>query len=119
MPELGVKQPSRWHKRIGWWSDDIRQATFDEYLEVNEYQFTRAMQALIPLEIQVYEALGFRDMSQHELEYITASYQQDLVPHQTCTMRTALNRLMRQGKITRVLHSRGWFQWYVYIRKAD
>lgn len=115
-PKLGVDRPSRYFFRIGWWDDDIRQASFLEYLEINSYQFERAMRELIPLEDRVYEALGYRDLSQAELEHVTAAYHQDMGVRANCTMRTALNRLMRQGKITRELHARGWFQWYVYKR---
>lgn len=115
-PKLGVDRPSRYFKRIGWWNDDIRQTTFAEYLTINAYQFERAMYELIPLEDRVFEALGFRDLSQRELERVTSAYWQDMGVKANCTTRTALTRLMRQGKITRKLHARGWFQWYVYSR---
>lgn len=32
------------------------------------------------------------------------------------TIATALKHLLKAGKITRKLHSRGWFNWYTYSK---
>lgn len=106
-------------RRLGWFTGTPKLASFEQMLT---RQFPFVLQALKvgePMEAQVYEALGYRDLSRSDLQHVVNSYAPGypmLKPD--CTVQTALNRLMRQDKVYRVLHQRGWFRWYVYVRKG-
>lgn len=106
----------KFNKFIGWYSNDLTQSTFYEMVERYHLIYLNAFDYIRSMETKVYEALGYRDFSISELKYMFPEYSREYGRLADITVQTALNRLMRQGKVTRVLHSRGWFQWYVYSR---
>lgn len=104
---------------IGFYSHQPVQMTFYQRVEFLHGFILRALEVGEPMEQQIYNILGYRDMTRSDLEYTC----RDLDPHwqikSDVTIDTGIRRLLKQGKITRKLHARGWFQWYVYSRVDD
>ncbi len=46
-------------------------------------------------------------------------YQKQIFRSDYETVATALKHLLKAGKITRKLHSRGWFSWYTYSKSES
>lgn len=113
-------EPAKYFKRIGWWRDSLRQMTFEEYIICNNYLFMYAFREAVPMEQQILDVLSRNSWRQSTIDRLVAVQTNVFGVKPDCTVDTALKRLLKKGKVTRVLNSRGWFQWYVYsLVKAE
>lgn len=108
-----------YRKGIGFFSHQPVQMTFQQTIEARHIFIIAALETAEPMVSQVYRLLDGKTYSRAELERCVSDSDPHYHCRSDCTLDTAIRRLLRAGKISRKMHSRGWFQWYEYSREAE